>query len=91
MFILSNAQLRQSKQIKPNIGFDPKSDSLPETGIVLRSFFVNSSIEVFYVWNLLLLYLKIGIEIIIYYNAAGKTTFVKRHLTGEFEKKYERK
>lgn len=22
---------------------------------------------------------------------AGKTTFVKRHLTGEFEKKYERK
>lgn len=22
--------------------------------------------------------------------AAGKTTFVKRHLTGEFEKKYER-
>jgi len=24
-------------------------------------------------------------------NNAGKTTFVKRHLTGEFEKKYERK
>ena len=24
-------------------------------------------------------------------NGAGKTTFVKRHLTGEFEKKYERK
>lgn len=24
-------------------------------------------------------------------NFAGKTTFVKRHLTGEFEKKYERK
>lgn len=24
-------------------------------------------------------------------NCAGKTTFVKRHLTGEFEKKYERK
>ncbi len=23
--------------------------------------------------------------------ATGKTTFVKRHLTGEFEKKYERK
>lgn len=23
--------------------------------------------------------------------SAGKTTFVKRHLTGEFEKKYERK
>ena len=23
-------------------------------------------------------------------NNAGKTTFVKRHLTGEFEKKYER-
>lgn len=23
-------------------------------------------------------------------HAAGKTTFVKRHLTGEFEKKYER-
>lgn len=22
---------------------------------------------------------------------AGKTTFVKRHITGEFEKKYERK
>ena len=25
------------------------------------------------------------------WNTAGKTTFVKRHLTGEFEKKYERK
>ena len=27
----------------------------------------------------------------IIFNYAGKTTFVKRHLTGEFEKKYERK
>ncbi len=24
-------------------------------------------------------------------NVAGKTTFVKRHLTGEFKKEYERK
>ena len=27
----------------------------------------------------------------VFLNVAGKTTFVKRHLTGEFEKKYERK
>lgn len=25
------------------------------------------------------------------FKSVGKTTFVKRHLTGEFEKKYERK
>lgn len=30
-----------------------------------------------------------GFKGLIFY--AGKTTFVKRHLTGEFEKKYERK
>ena len=31
------------------------------------------------------------INIIIITIFSGKTTFVKRHLTGEFEKKYERK
>lgn len=29
--------------------------------------------------------------LIAFVNCAGKTTFVKRHLTGEFEKRYERK
>lgn len=32
-----------------------------------------------------------SVESHVFVFAAGKTTFVKRHLTGEFEKKYERK
>lgn len=37
------------------------------------------------------LHLKVILLIWNWFADAGKTTFVKRHLTGEFEKKYERK
>ena len=35
--------------------------------------------------------LSVCVCLFFFWMVAGKTTFVKRHLTGEFEKKYERK
>ena len=40
------------------------------------------------IWGFIFKYLLIYTSLIVGDGGTGKTTFVKRHLTGEFEKKY---